>query len=418
MGFLDRVFSRSNKPIAGDSIEERSYLNGMGIALNYGNYYSNFKTSKSMTLSTVYRCVTCISSAVASLSPKVYVIDNDGYKLPMHNKLSYCIAKQPNSKMTSYTFYSLIVKDLLLAGNGYALIRRENKEVVGLDYIQPGFVNVIDRGDRVEYQVAGIKGIIRQEDILHFLNYSEDGIIGISTLSHARRTLGIADYSEGAAEGFFKSGACASGFLKFTSPSNDKQKEEIKSAWQQATGGSIGIPSGIPVLPSNVDFTQISVSPADSQLLESRKFNVEDICRFFSISPVKAFDLSKSSYATVEATELSFLNDTLRPILVKIEQEMERKFFPNDDRFDIKFDVSELLRTDKKSQAEYFTKLFNIGAITSNEIRKNLDMTPVEGGDNALVQVNLCKLKNIGNYNNADQDNRLKGEDIQNNQDE
>lgn len=406
MGLLD-IFRRSNLKTA-DAVEERSYLDGMGMALNYGTYYSNFKTSKSMMLSTVYRCVTCISNGVASLPAKLYAIDSKGYKMPLHNELSYCISKQPNSKMTAYTFFSLIVKDILLAGNGYALIRKNGDKVVGLDYIQPGYVSPIDKGDHIEYMVAGIKGTVRAEDILHFLNYSEDGIIGISTLAHARRTLGISDFSDGAAEGFFKSGACASGFLKFTSPSNGKQREEILSAWQQASGGTVGTPAGIAVLPSNVEFTQLSISPADAQLLESRKFNVEDICRFFSISPVKAFDLTKSSYATVEATELSFLNDTLRPILVKLEEEMERKFFPGQENYDIRFDVTELLRADKASQAEYFSKLFTVGAITSNEIRKALDMEPVEGGDEALVQVNLCKLKNIGNYNNAEQDNRLK----------
>ena len=112
--------------------------------------------------------------------------------------------------------------------------------------------------------------------------------------------------------------------------------------------------------------------------------------------------MEKATYSNVEATELAFLNDTLRPLLAKIETELETKLFGRNDNFDIKFDVRELLRTDKNSQSEYFTKLFNLGVMTTNEIRKELDLTPVEGGDEPLVQVNLAKLKNIGNLDNLE----------------
>lgn len=103
------------------------------------------------------------------------------------------------------------------------------------------------------------------------------------------------------------------------------------------------------VLEGNMDFSPITVSPSDAQLLETRQFNVIDICRFFGVSPVKAFDLSKSSYSTVEATELAFLTDTLAPLLEKIELEFERKLYkPSEkDSIDVRFDTATLLRADK-----------------------------------------------------------------------
>ena len=249
------------------------------------------------------------------------------------------------------------------------------------------------------------------------MNYTDNGVFGISTLTHARKTLGIAYASESSAEGFFKSGGCVNGYLKFDGPSTGAQKQEALTSWRNAFGAGEGQPGGIAVLPQNVSFQQLSVNPADAQLLESRKFNVEDICRFFGVSPIKCFDYTKSSYSTVEATELAFLNDTLRPLLVKIEQELERKLFYGDFKFDVKFDVTELLRADKAAQAAYYKELFNIGAITSNEVRKQLDLQPVEGGDESLVQVNLTKLKNIGEINNVDMDNRLKGKGKEDNND-
>lgn len=413
MGFLDNLFKKPTPT----STEERSSFDGFGLALNY-NGYSTYKTNNSMTLAAVYRCVEVISNSVASLPLKLYNFDEDGYMIELKNDLSYILSKKPSSKMNAFTFYKLITKDILMSGNAYALITRKDGKVTGLNYIQPGYVTPIDKGDEIVYQVIGIKQPISSDNILHFMNFSDNGVFGVSVLTHARRTLGIADYGEKASENFYKSGGCTSGFLKFDGPSNTKQREEIISAWNQAASGPNSGPNGIACLPANVSYTQLSVSPADAQLLDSRKFQVIDICRFFGVSPVKCFDLDKSSYSTLEMTELSFLNDTLRPLLTKIELEMETKLFDKNNEFDLKFDTTELLRTDKQSQAEYFTKLWNLGVYTTNDIRRELNMRGVEGGDDALVQVNLCKLKSISNYNNVDSlDNRVKDklEDIQNN---
>ena len=405
MGFLDKILRRSPGTVETEQRKEEE--NVFGLALNY-NGWSTYKTSQSLALSAVYRCVEVITNGVASLPVKLYRTDEKGFKYEMHNNLSFILSKKPTGKINAFTFYKLIVKDILLQGNAYALILRNSKgEIIGLQYIQAGLVSPIDRGDRIEYQVTGIKGFVRQEDILHFMNYTDNGVYGISVLTHARRTLGIADYGENASENFYKSGGCTTGFLKFDGPSSGKQREEILSAWNQATGGVRNQPNGIPVLPANVNYTQLSVNPADAQLLESREFSVVEICRFFGVSPTKCFDLTHASYNNSEMAELAFLNDTLRPLLTKIEMEMETKLFKPEDGYDIKFDVSELLRTDKKSQAEYFTKMFNLGVLSPNDIRKELDMDEIEGGDIHCAQINLTSIKNL-EFVNATSDNRLK----------
>lgn len=405
MGFLDRILRRS--PGAVDAEQRKNEENVFGLALNY-NGWGTYKTSQSLALSAVYRCVEVITNGVASLPVKLYRTDEKGFKYEIHNNLSFILSKKPTGKINAFTFYKLIVKDILLMGNAYALILRDERgKVVGLQYIQAGLVSPIDKVDRIEYQVTGIKGFVRQEDILHFMNYTDNGVYGISVLTHARRTLGIADYGENASENFYKSGGCTTGFLKFDGPSSGKQREEILSAWNQATGGVRNQPNGIPVLPANVNYTQLSVNPADAQLLESREFSIVEICRFFGVSPTKCFDLTHASYNNSEMAELAFLNDTLRPLLTKIEMEMETKLFKPEEGYDIKFDVSELLRTDKKSQAEYFTKLFNLGVLSPNDIRKELDMDEIEGGDIHCAQINLTSIKNL-EFVNATADNRLK----------
>ena len=405
------IFNRK-KPVTVEP-EKRSVAEEtpvFGLALNY-NGYNTYKTSQALALSAVYRCVEVITNGVASLPVKLYRVDEKGYKYELKNDLSYVLSKRPNKKMNAFTFYKLMVRDILMAGNAYALIMRDGNKVVGLQYIPAGLVSPIDKIDHIEYMVTGIKGTVRQEDIIHLMNYSENGVYGISVLTHARRVLGIADSGDKAAQNFYQSGGCSSGFLKFEGPSSGKQREEILSAWNQATGGPNNGPNGIPVLPSNVSYTQLSVDPSDAQLLESREFSVVEICRFFGVSPNMCFDLTHASYNNSEMAELAFLNDTLRPLLTKIELEFEIKLFGQEDNMDVKFDVAELLRTDKKSQAEYFTKMFNLGTMSPNDIRKELDMEPIEGGDIHVAQVNLTSIKNLENINyNAD--NRLKQDDL------
>ena len=301
--------------------------------------------------------------------------------------------------MSRFTFMKAMMISVLLKGNGYAYIERDGKgNAIALHFIPADLVTVVSPKllrDNVTYSVTGI-GNVEACNMIHILNFSYDGITGISTLAHARNTLGLAVDSEAHAAGFFKGGANMAGILKITSGTlTEKQKIALKTSWGTAFSSATGTPNGVCVLEGNMDFTPITVNPADAQLLETREFNVIDICRFFGVSPVKAFDLSKSSYSTVEATELAFLTDTLAPLLEKIELEFERKLYkPSEkDSIDVRFDTATLLRADKQSLANYYQTLFNIGVISPNEIRKELDLPSLENGDNTFVQVNIQTLE-------------------------
>ena len=363
------------------------------------NTGANYGTSKAMLLSTVYRCVEVISDSVAQLPLEPYKIDADGYRLKFTSHPSYRILnKEPNNRMTRFTFIKTLVVSTLLKGNGFAYIERDNKgNAIALHYIPSELVTIIPPttiGENVMYNVTGLSNSVESCNMIHILNFSYDGITGISTLSHAKNTLGLAMDSESHASGFFKGGANLAGILTVQSTLTSKQKQDLKTSWQTAFSPTTGQPNGVAVLEGNMEFKPITVNPSDAQLLETREFNVIDICRFFGVSPVKAFDLSKSSYSTVEATNLSFLTDTLSPLLEKIELEFERKIYKPSEKesIDVHFDTSRLLRADKQSLANYYSTLFNIGVVSLNEIRKELDLASVEGGDNHFVQVNLMEV--------------------------
>ena len=363
------------------------------------NSANAYNTNKAMLLSTVYRCVEVISDSVAQLPLEPYKMDSKGYKIKFTSHPTYkLLNKEPNSKMSRFTFMKTLIVSTLLKGNGYAYIERDELgNAKALHFIPSEFVTILTPTtikDNIAYSVVGINKTVESCNMIHILNFSYDGITGVSTLAHAKNTLGLSVDSESHAAGFFKGGANLAGILKINSTLNTKQKEELKRSWQSAFSPSVGTPNGVAVLEGNMDFQPITVNPSDAQLLETREFNVIDICRFFGVSPVKAFDLSKSSYSTVEATELAFLTDTLAPLLEKIELEFERKLYKPSERdsIDVRFDTSSLLRADKAALASYYNTLFNIGVISPNEIRRQLDLPAIENGDETFVQVNIQPL--------------------------
>lgn len=379
-------------------VEERDLTSTFGDYLMY-NSFPAYTNSKALLISTVYRCVEVISDSVAQLPLEPYKIDSSGYKLKFTNHPTYRLLNaEPNSRMTRFTFIKTLIVSTLLKGNGYAFIERDNLgNATALHYIPSDLVTIIPPKtlkDNVAYSVTGLSNIIEACNMIHILNFSYDGITGISTLAHAKNTLGLSADSEAHASGFFKGGANLAGILKVQSNLTSKQKSDLKNSWQTAFSPSTGQPNGVAVLEGNMEFQPIMVNPTDAQLLETRQFNVIDICRFFGVSPVKAFDLSKSSYSTVEATNLSFLTDTLSPLLEKLELEFERKLYKPSEKesIDVRFDTSRLLRADKQSLASYYNTLFNIGVVSLNEIRKELDLAAVEGGDNHFIQVNMMEV--------------------------
>ncbi len=392
-----KIFSKKQaeeKKAETPKAEERGFCN---IALNYSQ--AGAKLSDPLTLSTVYRCVEVISDSVAQLPIEPYGIDEKGYRRKLTRHPSYnLLAKEPNPLMSRYTFIKQLVTSMLLYGNGYAYIKRDRSgNATSLLFLPAGYVTVIEHGlideSPISYKVTGIVGEVPAEDIIHILNYSYDGIHGISTLAYAANAVQLANAGEAHARGFFTGGANVGGILTVQGPLNQNQANDIKAKWNSSFG-PVGQPNGVAVLPGNMEFKQITVNPADAQLLESRQYSVIDICRFFGVSPVKCFDLTKSSYSTVEATQLAFLTDTLSPILEKIELEFERKLFRKDEKFkiDVKFDVSSVLRIDLASRSTYYREMFNVGALSPNEVRKELNMEPIEGGDDHFLQVNMQPL--------------------------
>ena len=349
-----------------------------------------FSTSKSMQLAAVYRCVNVLADSLAALPFEPYEIKN-GYNEKIKTSLAKILNIAPNSIMSRNTLIRLIVFDLQLKGNAYLEIEKNiYGEPVNIWHISPNDMNYIySETDRIQsYQVHN--RIIEPENIIHIMNFTQNGYIGQSTISYAAESLEHTYNAEKHASGFFKGGANMSGVLTVAGNIKTSTLIDIKNKWREEFNPDTGEPNSVAVLPGDIKYTPVQISSKDAQLLESRKYNVLDICRFFGVPPTKVFDDSQTKYDNVEAANLTFLADSLTPLATKIENEFERKLL-----IKCLFDTSKFLRADLDTLANYYTKLVQVGAYTPNEVRKELNKTPIVGGDNGYIQVNMQTIKTM-----------------------
>lgn len=374
--------------------EERA-LTYYSDALNFNNY-SSFSANYAMRLSAVYRAVELISDSVAMLPIYTMFEDKDGFRTRYtEHSTNKLLNNQPNQLMTRYQFIKLMMIDVMLRGNAFAYIKRDEMgNATELVYLRPDTVT-IDYNEltrELKYRCNTITGIVEPCNMIHLVKYSSDGVHGISILQNAKNTLALTNDTEKQASNFFRSGCALAGVLTVQGQLQDKQKEQIRSSWNSAYNSD---GSGLAVLQGNMSYQPISINATDAQLLESRLFNVSDIARFFGLSPVLLGDLSKSSYSTLEQSQLQFLSQTLQPYITMIEQEFSRKIFrPSEINLSVNIDEKALIMTDKAALASYYVQMLQNGLMTSNEIRKELGLSSIEGGDVTVMQAQYLQQQN------------------------
>jgi len=379
------------------------YINPIFGTLRFSSA-GTYTAAKATKLSTVFRCVNLLSDSIASLPMLPYTFKGDWKSVNYDDGKFNILNVQPNAFISAYMFKKLMIVYLLLRGNAYVLIERSNTgKILSLNLLHPDFMNVIvEKGDiQYHYSLATQNnGMFDKSQIIHLMNYSDDGIRGISTLEYAADCLGIAYSSEAHAKNFWNSGGNMSGILRPIAGAtmNPKQAAAAKTALMAQLSTDLGgTPNSVVVLGDGLEYQPISVNPKDSQLLESRAFNVQEICRFFGVPPTLAFS-ETGKFSTAEQQSLDYLNNSLTPLIEKIESEFFRKLYlPSEwNVSELKCDVSNLMRLDATSQADYYSKMYNVGAYTSNEIREKINSNfPVKGGNRAFIQVNLQPLDNL-----------------------
>jgi HK97 family phage portal protein len=217
----------------------------------------------------------------------------------------------------------------------------------------------------------------------------------------ARNAIGLNIAAEEYGGKFFSNGANPSGIL--TTPGVIKDPEKVRSAWSKAYSGANA--HKVAVLEENLHYERISIPNNEAQFLETRKFQIEEICRIFQVPPHLVASLDRATFSNIESQSISFVVHTIRPWLVRWEQALNRSLFSEKERSDffVSFVVDGLLRGDYKSRMEGYAIAIQNGFMSPNDVRslENLNPIPAElGGDLYAMNGNMLPLKDVGAYAN------------------
>jgi HK97 family phage portal protein len=349
-----------------------------------------------LTYSAVYAAVRCIAESVSSLPLNYYErLSTGGKAHAKANPLHTLLHDEPNPEMTSYQWREASMAHLLLWGNAYSEIVRDLEgNVVELWPIDPTIVTPrrTESGE-LYYDLNRGKTFITAANMLHIPGLSFDGISGMSPISLARQSIGLSMAIEQFGAGYFGRGARPGGVLTFPGQLSPEARQNLRRSFEELHAGGANS-HRVALLEAGLKWEAIGVPPDDSQFLQSREFQIIEIARWFNLPPNKLKDLSKTSYNSLEQMEISFVVDTLRPWLVRWEQQLNRKIIRPKDKgnFFFEFNVDGKLRGEIASRYQSYSVARNWGWLSVNEIREKENMNPIEGGDVYMQPMNMQAL--------------------------
>lgn len=361
-----------------------------------------------LSIAAAWSCIWLIADTISTLP---FILNRRApglvnYGAPAIDQPLYAVLHDaPNSQMSSCEFWQVMIASDMLWGNGYALKSTNGAgDVISLDPLRPEYV--------VPYR-APPTGLIRYkyynpvgtedysaDQIFHLKDRTVDGLVGLSRIEYARNSLGIAWAADEATSDTFRNGLRSGGFVKSEKYLKKEQREQLSESLSDFTTGN-SRSGGMMVLEGGLDFAALTMNPQDVQLLASRQFAVEDICRWFGVPPVLIGHAAAgvTAWGTgIEQLMLGWLSLNLRPYIRRIEQTAARSLLAPSDRLSLylTIDTDDLLGADSAARAALYSTLSQNGIMTRNEIRAREDLPAMAGGDTLTVQSNLVPLDKLG----------------------
>lgn len=357
---------------------------------------------RALTLSAVWACTNLRSQTVATLPLGMYERVNGKTRWASEHPLHELIHDQPNANMTSVDFWEMIVLSVDLWGNGYAAKRMAGDRIAALDPWLPQYVTpyLNSRGLlRYRYDDGTTHEDLAGDEVLHIKGKTVDGLVGLSKIAYAANSLGIALSTETAAGTVFKDGLTGRHIYEFDRVLTQTQRDDFRKlleTFQSAT--KRGAPF---LLEAGMKYKGITINPNDAELLGSRGFSVEEICRWFDNTPPQLIghtDKASSWASSLENTNLAFLTYSMRSLLTRIEKAVRKSLLTPAERmtYFAKFQVEGLLRADSAGRSALYSSALQNGWMDRNEVRELEDLDPRDGGEQLTVQSNLVPLDQLG----------------------
>lgn len=356
-----------------------------------------------LQVSAVWAAVELLTDNIASLPLFVYRRANDtqGNKtLARDTALWTLLHDNPNRRHTPMEFWQYACMNFLLRGNAYArLVRNDRGEVIEMWPLSADQVEIEVLKDRsliYKYSYEGQIAIYDESSIWHWRDKG-NGIIGMSRLDYMRNSVGVAIDAQNHSSNVFRKSAKRPGVFMIDKVLKEEQREAIRRNYRGLVEGN---DDDLLVLEAGAKFEPLSMTPADLQLLDTRKFSVEDIARWFGISSVLINDTAKTTTWGTGIGQIieGFYKFKLRPMLEGLEQSLDRRVLNSNQRqlYTVEFSLDAILRGSLADRLDAGSKAVQNGLMTRNEWRQLENMPRMEGADTLTAQVNLAPLASLG----------------------
>lgn len=342
-------------------------------------------------VSAFYRGLNILSVDLAKPPLELYErLSDGGKKRARNNPLYDLLHTQPNAWQSSFEWRRQGIRNLILRGNWYnRIVAGKRGPVDQLIPIPPDLVTPqqLPNG-RILYHIrdpkTGTTSTEVQDDIFHVRGVSDDGVVGKSVLTWARESIGIALATESYASRLFSQGSLHSGIISTPGLLDPEASKRMAQSFATAAD-KWHLPK---VLEEGATYTETKLTPEDSQFLLSRQFSVTEMARWLGLPPHKIADLSRSTNNNIEHQALEY-HDDLSGWAVNIEQAILRDLILNPARFFAEFNLDVILRADAAARGELYSKLFNIGAVSQNDVRTRENWNKIPNGDTYFVPANM-----------------------------
>lgn len=383
--------------------EEQQTDTSISVPMGLSFDLSRLLDSDNNCLSAFYAGIELISNQLAAVP--IVVKDKTTEKaIPNHEILNAF----SSINISKFTLIKQLISDAYRYGNGFAYIKRSsNGKPVSIIYRPHGSVGIIYNPltMKLYYMDSAISSKkIEPVNMIHIRKDSIDGINGISISKIGAKLFNLAKSTDSTAKDFFDSGCNVSGIITSVKPLNPKAKEEILQDWRSAFNKTKA--NNVGVLGYDLKYTPVSNNANDSQLLQSREFNVLEIARYLQINPLLlGVQKGGSAYGSLESAQLDLIIHTLLPWICLLEEEFNSKLIlPSEkDKIYIDFDENAIAFASKSDTANYYTSLVKNGIISINEARVGLGFGEKEGlDDNFIPYTDISQNTINGNKDNEE----------------
>ncbi|AFK66512.1 portal protein [Rhodobacter phage RcNL1] len=379
------VAARVEPPLVASATAVQSESQWRGLAVG-GVSRSGVRVNERMALSipATLQALRIISGVFAMAPLHLYQRTDQGRVRMDGHPAEMLLAERPNSHQSPFALFEMVMSDLLLAGNFYAYVSRNQRgDPVALTRLKPGTVLVAEYFDRAEGQILfydatlpdGSRERFAGRDVWHVAGLSRDGLIGLSPVQYAREALGGAIATADHTNRFWNKGGRPSTVLTTEQKVGPEDKVRIRADWEKLYAGPDA--SAVAVLDQDLKAVFLTHNLKDSQFLETRQFQVVDLARIWGVPPHLIFELSKATFSNIEQQSLEFVTYHLGPHFARVAGAATRQFGGDGLYFEHLTDA--LVRGDLKSRMEAYWLQRQMGIANGNELRRRENQNDIPG---------------------------------------